>query len=122
MRFGAFAEGSDTQVTEYGQTGGTMAQTDADILRLDGNLMAITLPSSLPTRSTYALWPRNAAGSGVPVLVNKTKGNGISWLLADYPMQRLNTPLGQGKHPQKTATPAGLEPATCGLGNHRSIR
>ena len=70
--------GKDTQFLCYGQTTSSNGiQVPGSIQRLDGMKAAVTLPAALPPWSTYLLWPRNSAGYGYPVAVNRTE----SWWL-----------------------------------------
>jgi len=65
--------GTDTGFVVFGQAGKRLVQADAAVLRLAGDRAAITLPSNLPTRSLYLVWPRNSAGLGSPAILNNTE-------------------------------------------------
>ena len=70
--------GGDTEFLVYGQTAvGDAVQAPARIQLLDGLKAAITLPASLPPWSTYLVWPKNEAGYGNPVVINRTE---IWWI------------------------------------------
>ncbi|HZP61570.1 MAG TPA: glycosyl hydrolase family 28-related protein [Opitutaceae bacterium] len=71
-------EGKDTEFLFYGQTTSSNGiEAPGLIQRLDGLKAAVTLPSILPSWSTYFLWPRNSTGYGYPVAINRTE----SWWL-----------------------------------------
>jgi hypothetical protein len=61
--------GRDTHFVLFGQ-GST---SEAEIQRLDGMHAALTLPADLPPGKMYFLWPKNAAGYGRPVAINRTE-------------------------------------------------
>ena len=44
-----------------------------DIVRLDSDESAITLPIGLPSDEMYLVWPQNGVGYGLPVAVNQTE-------------------------------------------------
>ncbi len=82
-------EGKDTEFLVHGQTtAGDAVQASALIQRLDGSKAAITLPSVLPAWSTYFIWPKNGAGYGNPITVNRTE---IWWLNPDDKVTRKDT-------------------------------
>lgn len=64
--------GRDTQFFVYGQSGAGGVRVEADIQRLSGDQVALTLPSSLPTNSMYFVWPKNQSGTGRPAMLNRT--------------------------------------------------
>lgn len=67
--------GKDIQFVVYGQTTSSNGQTlNADILRLDGDLTSIILPSGLPAWSTYLVWGININGASRPAIINATEG------------------------------------------------
>lgn len=71
-----FASASADQVyfVAYGQTtANNPTQVTAITRRLDGEKAIITLPTTLPSWSTYFLWPKNSVGYGQPVAVNRTE-------------------------------------------------
>ncbi len=65
------AAGRDTHFVFYGQEGATQVLDQGKVQRLDGREVAITLPAGLPADQLYLMWPRNAAGYGAPVAINK---------------------------------------------------
>ncbi len=66
--------GKDTRFHVFGQTTSANDVTaDGLIQRLDGDLAAVTLDSSLPTWSAYMIWGENAEGVGRPVMINTTE-------------------------------------------------
>lgn len=62
--------GRDTRYRVYAQGTGL---SDAAINRQSGDLAALSLPSTLPTWSTYLLWAENAQGPSRPVAINRTE-------------------------------------------------
>ena len=82
-------QGKDTEFLVYGQTTASyVVQASALIQRLDGSKAAITLPAALPAWSTYFIWPKNAAGYGSPIAVNRTE---VWWLNPDDKVTRKDT-------------------------------
>lgn len=66
--------GKDTRFLIFGQNDrATPIAKDGQILRLDRDRAAITLDESLPAPAMYLLWPRNDAGYGRPIAINRTE-------------------------------------------------
>ncbi|NQU41016.1 MAG: hypothetical protein HQ523_13780 [Lentisphaerae bacterium] len=65
--------GRDSQFIVFGQTATDAVTADADIQRISGQQVAISLPSSLPTPALYMVWPKNEHGFGAPALLNQTE-------------------------------------------------
>ena len=65
---------ASTKFFVYGQTNDTNGVLlEAKIQKLDGNVAAITLPTTLPQGSDYLLWAQNSSGYSQPVMINQTE-------------------------------------------------
>lgn len=65
--------GQDTRFVLVGQSGGTVVEATAVIDRQDGFRVAAKLPSTLPAKVMYLMWPANANGYGKPAAINATE-------------------------------------------------
>ncbi|PZV24119.1 MAG: hypothetical protein DCF12_17850 [Snowella sp.] len=71
---------ASTKFFVYGQTNDTNGVLlEAKIQKLDGNVAAITLPTTLPQGSDYLLWAQNSSGYSQPVMINQTE----AWWVKD---------------------------------------
>lgn len=69
----------------FGQTSLSNARAAPGLIqRQEGSLAIVTLPSELPTRAMYLVWPVNDAGIGTPMVVNRTE----SWWLGPERAER----------------------------------
>jgi len=65
--------GSDTSFLVYGQTSSTnAAKLTAATQKFATDSAVITLDANLPASSMYLMWPKNNAGYGAPVAINRT--------------------------------------------------
>ncbi len=92
--------GTDTGFVIFGQAGLRQVQADATVQRLAGNQAAIALPASLPRRSVYLVWPRNAVGFGAPAILNATE----TWWLGSDVASRGDSFAVHGRNLTATAT------------------
>jgi len=65
--------GRDSSFLVYAQSGTQGVTAEANIHRLSGDQLALTLPASLPTGSMYLIWPKNENGTGKPAVINRTE-------------------------------------------------
>ncbi len=79
-RYTGVNNGKDTQYLAYGQTTANDAvKMPAEIMSMEANSNGlitngiIRLPAALPDDAMYLLWPRNNAGFGRPLAINRTE-------------------------------------------------
>jgi PA14 domain/Pectate lyase superfamily protein/Calx-beta domain len=66
--------GTDTKFWVYGQTeSGDGVLKEAKVVKLDGDVASITLPTGLPSGSEYVVWAQNGSGVSKPVTINQTE-------------------------------------------------
>ncbi len=66
--------GTDTKFWVYGQTeSGDGVLKEAKVVKLDGDVASITLPTGLPSGSEYVVWAQNGSGVSKPITINQTE-------------------------------------------------
>ncbi|MBW4550087.1 MAG: DUF4082 domain-containing protein [Aphanocapsa sp. GSE-SYN-MK-11-07L] len=66
--------GTDTKFWVYGQSeSGNGVLKEAKIVKLDGDVASITLPTGLPSGSEYIVWAQNDSGVSKPITINQTE-------------------------------------------------
>ncbi|MBC7914929.1 MAG: T9SS type A sorting domain-containing protein [Pyrinomonadaceae bacterium] len=83
-RFTGIDQGKDSRFKVYGSNGRFL---DASIQHVDNDKAIITLDEDLPRWSMYLIWPRNDAGYGLPIAVNKTD----AWWVGPHKANRGNS-------------------------------
>lgn len=68
---GGYGLGAEAKFLVYGQTDKGKLLKEATVQAIEPFKALITLPTDLPTKSMYLVWPKNAKGVGAPVALNK---------------------------------------------------
>jgi hypothetical protein len=116
--FTGLSAGKDTRFVTQGRDG---VPHEAQILRLDGQKAAVTLPVKLPAWSFYFLWAKNQNGFSRPIAINRAD----AWWVGPKDVARGSTVSVHGRnlaHDNGTAQSwVYIEPATGGTGQWATV-